>query len=269
MRPSQGEVSGIATPSLVVAFAPSVRPVSGSWWAVLAAGPPFPRSGGSPPRWTTGSPSMPLSVWPTPVSRVSSGFFSGSRLGTEKMRLLANHHLDLMRHNLTVGWTRLVTRCIFLHSRGSSSLVRLQPTPSRSHPALTPRTAPASAVHATCTATLSRDQRTDRSPLGQARRAGADLSAQQETGGLGELLLPGPGPQGVSGRGQAHLSPAPSVVAFQAPEPDPGILTLFQRVAPRATGPGSPQGPETRLLVGEGVSSCPRARCGKTARRVR
>ena len=42
---------------------------------------------------------------------------------------------------------------------------------------------------------------------------GAGGSAQQETAGLGELLLPGPGQPGVSGRGQAHLPPAPSVAA--------------------------------------------------------
>src|SRR5262245_8989093 len=60
--------------------------------------------------------------------------------------------------------------------------------------------------------TLSRDQRTDRPPVGLARRGRAGRPAQQEAGGLGELLLLGPGPQGVSGGGPARLSPAPSVV---------------------------------------------------------
>ena len=102
-----------------------------------------------------------------------------------------------------------------------------------------------------------------------AQRGGAGRAAQQETGGLGELLLSGPGPQGVSGRGQAHLPPAPPVVACQAPGSDPGILTLSQRVAARCAGTGSPEGSTAQPSVCEGVSSCPRAGCLNRARPVR
>src|SRR5262245_50422436 len=105
--------------------------------------------------------------------------------------------------------------------------------------------------------------------MGLARRAGADHSTQQETGGVGELLLPGPGEQGVSSRGQAYLPSAPSVVACQAPGSDPGIFTIFQRVPARGAGSGSPEGPAAQLLVCEGVSSCPRAGCLNRARPVR
>src|SRR3954468_7104465 len=118
-------------------------------------------------------------------------------------------------------------------------------------------------------APLSRDQRDDRSPMGLARRAGTDLSPQQETGGVGELLLPGPGEQGVSSRGQAYLPSAPPVVACQAPGSDPGILTLSQRGPARCAGTGPPEGPAAQLPVCEGVSSCPRAGCLNRARPVR
>src|SRR5262249_23488746 len=105
--------------------------------------------------------------------------------------------------------------------------------------------------------------------MGLARRARAGISAQQETGGLGELLLPGPGEQGISSRGQAHLPPAPPVVACQAPGADFGILTLSQRGPARRAGTGPPEGPAAQLPVCESVSSCPRAGCLNRARPVR
>ena len=63
--------------------------------------------------------------------------------------------------------------------------------------------------------------------------------------------------------------PAPPVALRQAQGEDPGDVTVPRSVPARRVGAGPPECPDEELSVGESMSSCPRARCGKTARRVR
>src|SRR5437667_126248 len=116
---------------------------------------------------------------------------------------------------------------------------------------------------------LPRDQRDDASSNASAPDSGASDAAQSKADWVVELLLPGIGESRVSGSEQSYPRSAASMAAGQAPMVGPGMPCLFgtaslSRVGPDRFGVANPP-----LPVGEGMTPCPRAGCGKSARPVR
>jgi hypothetical protein len=72
-----------------------------------------------------------------------------------------------------------------------------------------------------------------------------------------------------TGRSYIGTYPSAKKVARQAQGEEPGAVTIPRPAPARRAGTGSPERSDARLAVGESMSPCPRARCGKTARRVR
>src|SRR5262245_25778120 len=100
-------------------------------------------------------------------------------------------------------------------------------------------------------------------------RRGPSEATEPDSSGVVELLLPRPCQRLVSSRRPPRAAPAPSVAAWEAQAAEPGDVTLPHPVPPRGAGPGLLERPHEELPMGEGMSSCPRAGCGKTARPVR
>ena len=114
-----------------------------------------------------------------------------------------------------------------------------------------------------------RDPRSDRPAVAMDGGRGARGSTEPEASGLVELLLPRPGEPRPTVPSIGTLPAAPPVVVRQAQGEEPGDVTIPRPAPVRGTGAGSPERPDARLPVGERVSSCPRAGCGKSARPVR
>src|SRR5262249_45600151 len=103
-------------------------------------------------------------------------------------------------------------------------------------------------------------------PVG-GRRAGNP--PQPPVGGVGELLLPGAGQPGLSSDRSARVPSAASVVVCQAQGTGPRDRTLPGRTPVPGAGSSPTQRADVHLLVGEGMSPCPRAGWGKPACPVR
>src|SRR5947208_14867635 len=100
-------------------------------------------------------------------------------------------------------------------------------------------------------------------------RRGPSGPTEPALAGLVELLLPRPREPGVPCHRPAWPPSAPSVALHQAQGEDPGDVTVHRSVPLRRVGADPPECPDEELSVGESMSSCPRARCEKIARRVR
>ncbi len=112
------------------------------------------------------------------------------------------------------------------------------------------------------------DQRDDRPRVDVRRGRRSGRSAQPAAGWLVELLPTRTGEQGLSERGQPHAPSAPTVAVRQAQGAGSGNFTLSRAVLVPQAGPGPAHGADTQLSVGERVSPCPKAGCGKSARPV-
>ena len=86
---------------------------------------------------------------------------------------------------------------------------------------------------------------------------------------LSQLFSVGLGQQGVSGGGRLHHDAVAPVVAQETQGAQKRVTRLSPRVSLPDVGSGLLADAKAQRAVGEGVRSCPRARCWKSARRVR
>src|SRR5207253_2379952 len=93
--------------------------------------------------------------------------------------------------------------------------------------------------------------------------------AQPKVEWLGQLLLYGSCGPSLRAGDETHPSSAAPVAVSQAQGAERGVCTLPQCLSARPTGPGPVECDAAPPAVGEGMSSCPRAGCGKPARPVR
>src|SRR5262245_30536681 len=92
-------------------------------------------------------------------------------------------------------------------------------------------------------------------------------AAKPDVGWLGELLLPGVGQPGLSCDRSARVSSAASVVVRQTQGAGTRDGTILVRTPVPATAVATAWHADP--FVGESLSPCPRAGCGKSARPVR
>ena len=98
---------------------------------------------------------------------------------------------------------------------------------------------------------------------------GPSGETEPDAAGLGELLLSGTGQPGLP----SHRPPRAAIGSASGFAGSTRCKSRGRHDSPTSTcttiGPDSPDADDAELSVGEGVSSCPRAGCGKTARPVR
>ena len=97
----------------------------------------------------------------------------------------------------------------------------------------------------------------------------AGEAAEPNAARMGELLLGRDHQQGVSGTRQLHRSAVAPVVAFQAQDQTTQGRGISRLASLRALWARTSDPTWTRRAVGEGVRSCPRAGCGRSACPVR
>src|SRR5512135_247162 len=114
-----------------------------------------------------------------------------------------------------------------------------------------------------------RDPRDHRPPLVVDGSRGPSGATEPAAAGVVELLLPRPREPGVPCPRPALLQSASPVALRQAQGEDPGDITVPRSVPVRRVGADPPERTDEELPVGESMSSCPRAGCGKTACPVR
>src|SRR5262249_18784502 len=112
-------------------------------------------------------------------------------------------------------------------------------------------------------------QRTNGKPLVVPGPGRNGWSAQPYAAGLGELLLSGRGERSRSHRGHPRLLSAPAVVGEAEPGAGVESFTLLGTVPAPDLRVDPARRPTSPPFVGERMTPCPRAGCGKSARPVR